>query len=191
MHANTGLENNAFFFSRVVLPNSDYWSQGFEIKTGFHSSMYLEISQRCGYFLDNFWTWTEINGSNLKVATFMNKKLSPSMVGRLLSSVISSFQALHEFYFHIHLLSLHSPLDRHGFASLGCRMDGSGASISWRTCQYQITSFRFSLLAIFHFILETDFLESSELCTHSSPKNHVEVLDVPGWPDVFRNLSNL
>ena len=185
------------FFSRVVLPNSDYWSQGFEIKTGFHSSMYLEISQRCGYFLDNFWTWTEINGSNLKVATFMNKKLSPSMVGRLLSSVISSFQALHEFYFHIHLLSLHSPLDRHGFASLGCRMDGSGASISWRTCQYQITSFRFSLLAIFHFILWTDFFETSELCTGPIPKKSCWAFGrswtLGHWADqdVFRSLSNL
>lgn len=98
VHASTGLENNAFF-SRVVLPNSNYWSQGFEIKRGFHSSMYLEISQRCGYSLDNFWTWTEINDSNLKAVTFMNKKLSPFMVGRPLSSVISSSRLCMNFTF--------------------------------------------------------------------------------------------
>ena len=131
--------------------------------------------------------------------TFMNKKLSPFMVGRPISSVISSFQALHEFYFHIHihLLSLHSRLDRHGFASLGCRMDGSGASNSWRTCQYQITSFRFSLLAIFHFILWTDFFETSELCTGPIPKKSCWAFGrswtLGHWPDqdVFRSLNNL
>ena len=69
------------FFSRVVLPNSNYWSQGFEIKKGFHSSMYLEISQRCGYSLDNFWTWTEINGSNLKAVSNFHEQKALSLRG--------------------------------------------------------------------------------------------------------------
>lgn len=167
------------FFSRVVLPNSNYWSQGFEIKTGFHSSMYLEISQRCGYSLDNFWTWTEINGSNLKAVTFMNKKLSPFMVGRPISWFQVSRLCMNFTFIYICCHFIHRSTGMALRLWVAEWMD-LGPVFHEEHVSIRITSFRFSLLAIFHFILWTDFFESSELCTHPSPKNHVEVLDVLG-----------